>query len=248
MRTTSDRGRGAAVLLVMLLLAGCGSVFGSDEHLVLDVAEGVVPCTGVGAQECLLVRARSEQDYHLFYGGITGFTPEPGYRYRLRVSRRAIANPPADGSSEEYRLVRVDSKVRSPRYAELVLLHEQLAKWRAHRPVPYDVVVERLCFCAPEWRGPVRVQVAVPVPSGLETVLDQHYVDGGQRVDAAVGSFFPGVEGLFGVIVQAIARDVHQLNITYDPALGHPTSVFVDPVQMVADDEVEYRVLAVMVR
>jgi len=236
------------LLLTALVVAGCAGIFGTEDHLLMEVAEGVVPCTGEGVHECLLVRTHGETDYGLFHGGITGFTPEPGYRYRLRVSRHAIANPPADGSSEEYRLVRVESKVRSPRYGDLARLREELATWRATRPVPYDLVLERLCFCTPEARGPVRVQVAVPPPPGLEMVLDRHYVDNGERVPAELQRFFPNMEGLFGVIVQAVARDVHMLDVDYHPAMGYPTRITIDPSPGIADDEVEYRVLGVMLR
>ncbi len=51
--------------------------------------------------------------WQLFYDPIDGFAYEPGYEYVLRVAERNVPNPPADGSSVAYRLVRIVSKVRS---------------------------------------------------------------------------------------------------------------------------------------
>ena len=45
-----------------------------------------------------------------FYGEIEGFTHEPGFRYELRVREEPVANPPADGSSLRWTLVKVVSK------------------------------------------------------------------------------------------------------------------------------------------
>jgi hypothetical protein len=48
--------------------------------------------------------------WRLFYNSIEGFTFEEGYRWRLEVERRRVPNPPADGSSVAYRLVRIVAK------------------------------------------------------------------------------------------------------------------------------------------
>lgn len=44
-------------------------------------------------------------------GRASGFSYEPGYRYTLRIARRVIENPPADGSSAAYRLLEILAKV-----------------------------------------------------------------------------------------------------------------------------------------
>lgn len=44
---------------------------------------------------------------------IEGFDFEEGFRYRIEVERREVADPPADGSSLSYRLLRVLSRERA---------------------------------------------------------------------------------------------------------------------------------------
>jgi hypothetical protein len=241
--------RGMALAATAVLLAACSSVFGSDETEVLEVAEGTVPCIGVVAGECLLVRFPGEAEFQLLHGGITGFVPDFGYRYRLRVSRHAVRAAPADGASVEYRLVRVEGRQQSPRGAELAEMQQQLALWRERRPAGgYTLTLERLCFCATEGRGPVLVEVVVPPAPGFELVVAQRYLAGQAPVTAAMSHLFPGVEGLFGIIVRAAAEDVHRLEVHYHPSLGYPRRVFIDGSPAVADDEVEYRVLAMDAR
>ncbi len=102
----------AAALLAVL---GCSSATAPSERVFdLEVAEQRVPCVGVGPRECLQVRERDDAPWELFYADIAGFTYEPGFRYVLRVARRAVPNPPADGSSLAYRLVDVVSRTPSP--------------------------------------------------------------------------------------------------------------------------------------
>jgi hypothetical protein len=52
-----------------------------------------------------------------FYDGIRGFRFQWGYRQTLRVERRRILNPPADGSSTEYALIEVLKKEAVPDWA-----------------------------------------------------------------------------------------------------------------------------------
>ena len=69
-----------------------------------------MPCIGIGPQECLQVREQSDAPWQLFYGHIEGFAYEPGFRYVLRVAVSPVPDPPADGSSLAYRLLRVVSR------------------------------------------------------------------------------------------------------------------------------------------
>jgi hypothetical protein len=81
---------------------------GSDAvRVTMDVAAHRVACTGVARMQCLRVRVAPDTSWLFFYQEIEGFTFEDGYRWRLEVERRQIPNPPEDGSSLSYKLVRV---------------------------------------------------------------------------------------------------------------------------------------------
>lgn len=95
-------------LLLVIAPASCQSVASPEEEvLVLEVAPQTVTCQGEAVQECLRVREPPESEWRNFYDSIEGFTHETGHRYLIEVARRRVANPPADGSSFEYRLLEV---------------------------------------------------------------------------------------------------------------------------------------------
>ena len=76
---------------------------------ILEVAPTKVDCVGVAAMKCLQVREIGGP-WSNFYAPIEGFDFAEGSRYRLQVKVSQIANPPADGSSLKYELVRVLDK------------------------------------------------------------------------------------------------------------------------------------------
>ena len=92
---------------LLATLGACGSLEPDRDFLTLYVAPNTVDCVGMVPQQCMLTKERPDDDWTYFYGEIVGFTYEPGFNYTLRVERRHIRNPPADGSSYEYRLVEV---------------------------------------------------------------------------------------------------------------------------------------------
>jgi hypothetical protein len=97
-----------AALATLLMAASCSSTAPADEEiLVLEVASETVTCQGEGVHRCLRVRAPSETEWRNFYDAIEGFTHEEGHRYVIEVARRRIVDPPADGSSFSYRLLRI---------------------------------------------------------------------------------------------------------------------------------------------
>jgi hypothetical protein len=93
----------------LVLAAGCGVTGPGRDVVTLKVAPALVPCVGVAPQQCMVVR-EPDAEWQYLYSSIDGFTFEPGYRYVLRVARLEVPNPPADGSSIAYLLVRVVSK------------------------------------------------------------------------------------------------------------------------------------------
>jgi hypothetical protein len=77
----------------------------------LYVNRELVDCEGgAGPQKCMQVRRGRDEPWELFYGGIDGFSFEPGFTYELRVDVTEIDDPPADASSQHYALVEVVDK------------------------------------------------------------------------------------------------------------------------------------------
>lgn len=116
--------------------------------------------------------------------------------------------------------------------------NEARARWAAARPAAYAITLRRGCFCGQEAVGPAAVEVEG------QAVVARTYVETGQAVPARWAPFFPPVEGLFDLIGDAIAADAASLDVTYDPAFGHPTRVTVDYDARVADDELDLVVLS----
>ena len=108
----------AAVALVLVGLVACSrntappveAAAPAGIEKTLFIAPERKPCTGVAPMECLQVRESPDLAWQYFYSEIEGFTFEPGFDYELRVREEKVANPPADGSSLRWTLVRVVSK------------------------------------------------------------------------------------------------------------------------------------------
>jgi hypothetical protein len=115
--------RQATVLLTLVLAtsvvaASCRSGTGLEVQLRMQVAPDSVTCVGaLGPQQCLSVRELVGGDawggWQPLFESIEGFSHETGYLYDLHVARRTIRNPPADGSSVAYRLIRIVSRTVS---------------------------------------------------------------------------------------------------------------------------------------
>ncbi len=109
------------------------------------------------------------------------------------------------------------------------------ARWAQRGPTSYTVTVLRGCECLPEMTGPV----VIIVRDGA--VVSRTYVATGAPVASPLAEQFPSVEQMFARIVAARRADVARLQVVYDPALGHPVRVSIDPDAMVVDDEVTYQ-------
>jgi hypothetical protein len=81
------------------------------EIVGMQVADSYRDCYGAhGPEKCLQVKENGAANWQLFYNRIRGFTYEEGYEYELIVNREKVVNPPADGSSLKYTLVKEVSK------------------------------------------------------------------------------------------------------------------------------------------
>ncbi|WP_062396295.1 DUF4377 domain-containing protein [Methanogenium cariaci] len=85
-----------------------------ETTITIQVAPTLEDCTGVGPQQCMLIREMPPAEdggWELFYDQIEGgFTYEEGYLWTLQVSVTEIENPPADASNLHYELVEVVEK------------------------------------------------------------------------------------------------------------------------------------------
>jgi hypothetical protein len=235
-----------AAIGIAVLGAACSSATGPGETLTLEVAELRAACVGVMPRECLLIRTDPDAEFSLFHEEIIGFDYKPGFRYRLLVSRHERRNPPQDAASHFYRLIRVESRVASRHAVLLVRMREAEDVWQRTRVLPYQMVKERICFCAPT--GPVRIEVVgEPAGAGMpdrEIVVARQFVLDGRDVPAASAAAFLSVQDLFVFIRNAALDDAHRIEAEFDVLNGYPLRVYVDPEQQIADDEVEYRVLS----
>ena len=93
----------------------------SDENTATEtwwIGSARVPCVGEAEQECYQVQYGKEPtgEWEFFYDGIAGFDEqyEAGFFYQIQLQKKVVSDPPADGSSYVYSLVKIVSKNSAP--------------------------------------------------------------------------------------------------------------------------------------
>ncbi|UOG92977.1 MAG: DUF6174 domain-containing protein [Candidatus Thiothrix sulfatifontis] len=105
-------------------------------------------------------------------------------------------------------------------------------KWRQHKPAHYRYTLQRSCFCTPEFRKPIDIEV-----SG--STVTQSTVDGvalalERRADALT------VEDLFDIIRKSVDSKAARISVQYDQDNGRPLSISIDQNLQMADEEMHY--------
>jgi len=78
-------------LKMLVLFFSVASMALAQETIKMQVKESKVHCTGVGPMEYLQVKTGKEKEWTYFYENIEGFDFESGYRYKLKVEKKANA-------------------------------------------------------------------------------------------------------------------------------------------------------------
>ncbi len=97
-----------ALLSFTTMFSSCGNTSKQTKELI--IASYQVDCEGVALQKCLLIKEKTEDEWMYFYNDIEGFKYQEGYEYVVKVEVSNIKNPPADGSSLQYTLVKILSQ------------------------------------------------------------------------------------------------------------------------------------------
>lgn len=110
--------------------------------------------------------------------------------------------------------------------------HANLEKWHSHTIHDYQVNFRLSCYCMVE----TTAEKVLQVNDGA--ITDAYYLDSGESVPA--GDIYQDlltVEDAFELIQSLKIQLPSELQVTYDDTYGYPTSIHVDFLEGVADDE-----------
>lgn len=129
-------------------------------------------------------------------------------------------------------LVEGCSDPTSPEEARLTAAQR---RWEAARPASNSYTMQQrvVCFCI---TGATPFQVTVT--SG--TVTRAVNLTTGESTSVAPQTQFRTIDQLFARAREGLARQGVVTSIVFDATLGYPTTLSLDPVREVADDEVTY--------
>lgn len=153
--------------------------------------------------------------------GEIGAFPEEGGRFILQVAALA---------SESRFFRAVQREPESPEQA----WERYLAIWEAAGIERYDMTVEESGFVR-QWRGIFAVQDGEVLNADTLLMIPDDGLPAEQL----------SVEDLFAKIEDALDRDAHLVDVSYDPILGFPRSVFIDLSELIIDEEFSFEVLSV---
>lgn len=103
--------------------------------------------------------------------------------------------------------------------------------WRKANISSYRYTFSNGCFCIPEARGPVVIEVI----NGQTTSITS--ADTGEPVNPEFFQSFDTIDKLFRVIRDGIKRKADRLEVEYDSKLGYPTNIIIDFSFQIADEE-----------
>ena len=100
------------LIMVSLILVSCGE---EDEAKEVNLRVNHYKQTAIGVDKTMAFLVQEDEKigsstWDYLYDGIAGFNYEYGTIYDLKVIKRSISNPPADGSSIEYELKEIISE------------------------------------------------------------------------------------------------------------------------------------------
>jgi hypothetical protein len=104
--------------------------------------------------------------------------------------------------------------------------------WEKRNISNYRYTFSNGCFCIPDARGPVIIEVR----NGKKPLITS--VATGQPVDnPEFFNKYNTIPKLFNVIQDAINRRAFSLDVNYNPRLGYPTQINVDYNAQIADND-----------
>jgi Family of unknown function (DUF6174) len=112
-------------------------------------------------------------------------------------------------------------------------LDDARALWLEAGATSYSYELQPLCFCG--FTNNSRVTVSNGVVTSVFDLEEQRFLE-----DTQTQLYVP-VERLFDILEEALAQDVHSLEVEYDPSLGFPTEFFIDYEENTVDEELGYR-------
>ena len=112
-------------------------------------------------------------------------------------------------------------------------LAEYRALWEAQGLRDYTFDVRRVCYC--QFMGDVRVTVKGGVITGVTELASEVAHD---------PEFFRAINSLFDLVQDADERDAHEIQVEFDPGRGYPTRIWIDYVEMMADEEMGFTLLS----
>jgi hypothetical protein len=107
----------------------------------------------------------------------------------------------------------------------------RLETWSVQGPSSYSFTWQRYCECSTEVTQPIRITVENDV------ITSAVYVETQQPVSADVRAELRTIDGVFGMIHDAIDQNAYLVNVQYSSESGHPLSVSVDYDERLADEE-----------
>ncbi|MBD2413828.1 hypothetical protein FACHB389_24275 [Nostoc calcicola FACHB-389] len=105
--------------------------------------------------------------------------------------------------------------------------------WNKQKISNYRYTFSNSCFCLPESRGPVIIEVRNGQTRSIASVETGQPVQNPEFFDK-----YNTIPKLFNVIQDAINRQAYSLNVSYSPRLGYPTQINVDYNAQIADEEI----------
>jgi len=104
-------------------------------------------------------------------------------------------------------------------------------KWEAQDLSDYTYRFRQLCFCPPEITDEVWIHVED------NQVASATFVESGEPVGQPRLGELRTIDGLFDYLQDAIDREAHSIEATFDPTLGYPTHAAIDFIENAVDEE-----------
>ena len=112
-------------------------------------------------------------------------------------------------------------------------LKENQQKWSAQKIADYNYTLEISAFAG-------TLPVIVKVRNGVTQSVT--YLHNGKPATQEIFNTCNTVDKLFATIKDAIEQKAHEITVKYDSTLGYPKRIYIDLVEAVVDEEIEYTV------